>query len=62
MKTGTVQPVAVTTEQHQVFTNAWRKAIPYVSGTRSATRAQIYDAAREIYAAYPEILKKSGLR
>jgi len=39
---------------------AWRKAIPYSAGTRTASRAQI-EAARRIYADYPEILKALGL-
>lgn len=54
--------VAVTTSEHQVFTNAGRKAIPYgPEGTGAATPAQIYGAARQIYAGYPAILKALGL-
>jgi hypothetical protein len=29
--------VAVTPAEHQVFTNAWRQAIPYGAGTKAAT-------------------------
>ncbi len=47
--------------EHQVFTNAWRQAIPYGAGTRTASRAQIEGAARQIYSDYPEILRALGL-
>jgi hypothetical protein len=46
-----------TREEHQAFTNAWRREIPYGNGTRTASRAQIDSAARRIYADYPEILR-----
>lgn len=49
--------ILVTRSEHQVFTNAWRQAIPYGAGTRNATRFEIESAARRIYAAYPEILR-----
>lgn len=60
-KQGDMLSVAVTPAEHQVFTNAWRQAIPYGAGTASATRQQIMDAARVIYKDYPEILKALGL-
>jgi len=53
--------IVVTRSEHQVFTNAWRQAIPYGAGTRTASRAQIEGAARQIYADYPEILRALGL-
>ena len=53
--------VVVTRSEHQVFTNAWRQAIPYGAGTRTASRAQIEGAARQIYSDYPEILRALGL-
>lgn len=53
--------IVVTRSEHQVFTNAWRQAIPYGAGTRTASRAQIEGAARQIYADYPEILQALGL-
>jgi hypothetical protein len=53
--------VAVTSGEHQVFTNAWRQAIPYGQGTANATVPQIMAAARQIYANYPEILQALGL-
>jgi hypothetical protein len=49
--------VAVTKSEHQAFTNAWRKAIPYGAGTSSATPTQIMNAAKEIYKDYPDLLK-----
>jgi hypothetical protein len=58
---GDMASVAVTGAEHQAFTNAWRKAIPYGAGTRGATPAQIEGAARQIYAGYPDILSALGL-
>jgi len=52
-------PVVVTREEHQVFTNAWRQAIPL--GSRNVTRAQVEAAAREICADYPEVLAALGM-
>jgi hypothetical protein len=53
--------IAVTTAEHQVFTNQWRRLIGYGSGTRSANLQSVQDAAREIYRDYPEILSALGL-
>lgn len=54
--------IAVTKAEHQVFTNAWRLAIPYGSnGTGMATRLKVENAAREIYGNFPDILKVLGL-
>jgi len=54
--------VAVTQAEHQAFTNAWRAAIPYgPAGTGTATRESVTQAARQIYAHYPEILQALGL-
>jgi hypothetical protein len=53
--------IVVTRAEHTNFTNAWRTAIPYGSGTILATRAQVENAARQIYAEYPEILKALAL-
>jgi hypothetical protein len=54
--------VAVTAEEHQVFTNLWRQAIGYEGSnnplhTFNATREQIWAAAQRIYANYPELLE-----
>lgn len=53
--------IAVTKSEHLVFTNAWRSAIPYGSGTANATQAQVLNAARDIYANHPAILAALGL-
>jgi hypothetical protein len=59
---GDMASIAVTDAEHQAFTNAWRAAIPYgPRGTGMATRVQVEDAARQIYADYPDILKALGL-
>ncbi|WP_147243136.1 RHS repeat-associated core domain-containing protein [Acidipropionibacterium virtanenii] len=54
--------IVVTRAEHQKFTNAWRKEIPYGPGTSNATREDVENAARKIYADYPEILEKLGLK
>ncbi|MFZ5893275.1 MAG: RHS repeat-associated core domain-containing protein [Myxococcota bacterium] len=54
--------VAVTRAEHQIFTNAWRAAIPYgAAGTGAATPQSIMQAAAQIYAEYPAILGALGL-
>ena len=54
--------IAVTAEEHQAFTNAWRQQIAYgAAGTHNADAAKILDAARVVYAKYPAILKALGL-
>jgi|GEM_PF-3590953 len=58
---GKMLSIAVTFTEHQSFTNAWRQVIPYGQGTASATRQQVLDAARQIYAQHPELLKALGL-
>ena len=54
--------MALTPAEQQMFTNAWRDAISYGKGTRSAFKAQIEAEAREIYKSYPTILKELGLK
>lgn len=59
---GDMPSVVVTRAEHQVFTNAWREAIPYgPTGTGMATRAQVENASGQIYREYPEILQALGL-
>ncbi|SHJ18706.1 RHS repeat-associated core domain-containing protein [Malonomonas rubra DSM 5091] len=53
---GDMASVAVTRAEHQVFTNAWRKAIPYGEGTAAATKDQIMSAATQIYKNHPKLL------
>lgn len=43
------------------FTNAWRSAIPYGEGTRTATQQEVEVHARHIYREFPEILRALGL-
>jgi len=52
--------VAVTRAEHQPFTNAFRSAISYGSGTRAATREVVLRVASRIYADYPAILRALG--
>lgn len=48
--------VAVTPAEHQVFTNAWRKLIPYGTNYAALTATQVYEAAQKVYKDYPAIL------
>ncbi|MCU7880013.1 MAG: hypothetical protein KZQ66_03605 [Candidatus Thiodiazotropha sp. (ex Lucinoma aequizonata)] len=52
--------IALTKNEHQVFTNAWRNAVPY-GKTADVTKDQIKKAAKQIYKEYPDILKSLGL-
>jgi len=59
--------IVLTEAEHRAFTNAWRAEIGYATDkateltTKTATRADVEDVARRIYAGYPEILKALGL-
>lgn len=46
--------VAVTKAEHQVFTNAWRKLLPY---GKTYTVNQVWNAAKQVYAKYPALLE-----
>ncbi|MDH7447548.1 DUF6443 domain-containing protein [Aquimarina sp. 2201CG14-23] len=63
LKPGQMKSIVLSPSEHQAFTNAWRKAIPYSNSssainTATATKAQIQQAAQQIYKSYPEILKQ----
>ena len=53
---GDMLSVAVTKEEHQMFTKAWRQAIPYGTDYNSITVSQLWDAAKQIYKDYPDLL------
>jgi hypothetical protein len=53
--------VVLTRDEHRVFTNAWRAEIGYGVGTRRSNRMVVNEAARRIYANYPEFLHALGL-
>ncbi|MFV0305327.1 MAG: hypothetical protein ACK5IC_07600 [Moheibacter sp.] len=54
--------MVLTKEEHQIFTNAWRKAIPYGQDYASNySEKEIKKIAKDIYKDYPEILKTLGL-
>ena len=57
---GEMMSQALSRVDHQAFTNAWRKAIPYGSGTKSATREEVIAHAHIIYANFPDILAALG--
>ncbi len=48
--------VAVTKTEHQAFTNAWRKLIPYGTNYSTLTKTQIWNYAQEVYKDYPALL------
>jgi RHS repeat-associated protein len=54
--------IALTKEQHQLFTNAWRNHIGYGEGTDNATFSMVEDAARRVYADHPDLLRVLGLK
>jgi hypothetical protein len=54
--------VAVTPEEHQVFTNAWRNAIGYINSsnpinTASVTKEYVWSVTQDIYSRYPSLLE-----
>ena len=52
--------IVLSWEEHQAYTNAWRREIGYGKGTRGATRADVIAAANRIYT-NPALRKKLGL-
>ncbi|MGB3218577.1 MAG: hypothetical protein WBD79_14360, partial [Anaerolineae bacterium] len=61
LNTGRMSSIALTPEEHQVFTNAWRQYIGYDNmksaiTTSTATLEDVWLAAQRIYAKYPELL------
>jgi hypothetical protein len=54
---GQMQSVALTLEEHQMFTNAWRSQIGYGVDYTLLTADDIWFAAQQVYADYPELLE-----
>lgn len=56
----------LTPEEHQVITNAWRNAIGYSNSnnainTLTVTIDDIWNAAQDIYANYPELIEAARI-
>ncbi len=49
--------IALTKEEHQKYTNLWRKYIGYGSGTEEASWDKIWEAAQNVYKDDPELLE-----
>ncbi|MGL4521635.1 MAG: RHS repeat-associated core domain-containing protein, partial [Bacilli bacterium] len=47
--------VAVIKAEHQIFTNAWRKEIPYGTNYEELSKNRIWEAAKNVYKKYPEL-------
>jgi RHS repeat-associated protein len=63
LQAGKIPSVALTPEEHRMFTNAWRSTIGYNGDNRlittaNATLEDIWAAAQKIYADSPELLEK----
>lgn len=58
MRADDMLSIVINPRSHQIFTNAWRRLIPYET---KPSVAQIEAAARQIYANYPGILDALGL-
>lgn len=46
--------VILTKSQHRVYTNAWRKALPY---GKTYNAEQVLNAAKSVYKSAPDLLK-----
>jgi hypothetical protein len=57
VNTDNMLSIVLTKEEHQVFTNSWRQAIPYGTDYAQASREFLWSKAQEIYANYPELLE-----
>jgi hypothetical protein len=54
---GQMQSVALTPGEHQIFTNAWRSQIGLGTDYMLLTVDDIWSAAQQVYADYPELLE-----
>jgi len=54
--TNSMLSIVLTKEEHQVFANAWRAAVPYGTDYATLSAQQIWEHAQRIYADYPELL------
>lgn len=54
--------MVLTKEEHRVFTNAWREAIPYGTKYKDLTQEYIEKKAKKIYKDYPKILEALNLK
>ncbi len=54
---GQMQSVALTPEEHQMFTNLWRSQIGYGIDYELLTVNDIWLAAQQVYAGHPELLE-----
>ena len=65
VKPNEMKSIVLTPNEHSSFTRAWSKMIGYRNHKKKLLRTdnvnQIYDAAKEIYRDYPDILKALGL-
>ena len=57
VKSGDMLAVALTKEQHQVYTNRWREAIGYIKDYSNYSKEQITEAAKRVYYDAPDLLK-----
>lgn len=55
--TGKMPSIVVTRDEHQVLTNAWRKAIPYLKDYKAVSIDDVRRAAAEVYADLPEMME-----
>jgi hypothetical protein len=54
---GQMQSVALTSQEHQTFTNLWRSQIGYGVDYTLLTANDIWLAAQQVYAGHPELLE-----
>lgn len=62
IKSNLMYSIALTPQQHQLFTNAWRAGIGYINSnndwiTTNVDKVQIYKVALQIYKDFPGILE-----
>jgi hypothetical protein len=66
LETGNMLSVVLTKAEHNVFKNAWRNSIGRINmnsplRTNNATPDDIWNAAQDIYAGYPEFLEAARI-
>lgn len=59
LKASEIPSIVLSKDAHLVFTNLWRKAIPYGEDTANATKQGIMVAVEKVYNDFPELFDQA---
>ena len=56
IKSDNIISIALTKEQHRIYTNRWRTEIPYGSNYNVISKKKLLNAAQKVYKDAPDLL------